>query len=123
MKSTIALTEDSSIVTFQVSVPVMAKKDRDGDWFISYCPVLQIHAQGETEEKAIKNMKTTIRLFLLNCYKRGTLNQVLQECGYQACNEPVEVRKPNKHDHMRSIRISLPLCSAASPTQLAQCPA
>jgi len=37
-------------------LPIGVKKDRDGDWYVSWCPVLDIYSQGETRERALENI-------------------------------------------------------------------
>lgn len=63
-----------------VSLPCTVKKKTPSTW-ISSCPALDVFAQGETEEKAKENLQETIALFFVSCHERGTLPDVLRECG------------------------------------------
>ena len=51
-------------------------------YWLSSCPPLDLFAQGNTPEEAKTNLETTVKLFLQSCYDRGTLEQVLKECGF-----------------------------------------
>lgn len=57
-------------------LPFRVKKD--GGVFISCCPTLDVYSQGPTRRKAIDNLADALRLFLLSCYERKTLDQVLK---------------------------------------------
>lgn len=67
-------------VLFTVKLPVQIKKK--GSMFISSCPILDICSQGETEKRAQENIIEAVRLFLSSCFERGTLDQVLKDCGF-----------------------------------------
>lgn len=63
-----------------LKVPVEVRKK--GDAYVSNCPFLDILSQGDSREKAIENLRTAIRLFLMSCIERGTLDAVLKDCGF-----------------------------------------
>ena len=46
------------------------------------CPALEVGAQGETKNNAIKNLKEALPLFLIPCLERDTLDAVLKDCGF-----------------------------------------
>ncbi len=56
---------------------------REGKWYISWCPVLDVYSQGETREKAIENIVEAIQLLITSCFERGTLAQVLKRQGFK----------------------------------------
>lgn len=66
-------------VQFSMKVPV--KITQKGKWFLASCAVLDVHSQGETANKAKKNLQESIALFLMSCIERGTLDAVLKQCG------------------------------------------
>jgi predicted RNase H-like HicB family nuclease len=37
---------------------------KEGKWYVSWCPELDIASQGETIEEAIENLKEAIELYL-----------------------------------------------------------
>ena len=58
-----------------------AKITKRKKWYLASCPVLDVHSQGETEEKARTNLAEAVSLFLASCLERNTLDAVLKECG------------------------------------------
>lgn len=93
-------------ILFTVQLPAQVKKS--GKWYISYCSILDVHSQGETEKKALDNLVEALRLFLVSCFERGTLDEVLADCGFK----PVGVRGPIKHQPFpkkyKSVNVPLP---------------
>jgi predicted RNase H-like HicB family nuclease len=73
---------------FQITLPAKIKKKRDR--FVSSCDVLDINSQGYTEEEAKQNLVQAIKLFFISCYERGTLDEALKECGFQASRAPAK---------------------------------
>ena len=70
-------------VTFNVKLPALVKKEKHGRRYISWCPVLDVYSQGESRDKALSNLSEALRLFFVSCFDRGTLDQVLKECGFK----------------------------------------
>jgi predicted RNase H-like HicB family nuclease len=67
-------------VEFSVKLPYkMTKRPK---WFLSSCPILDVQSQGPTLETAKKNLVEAISLFLISCIERGTLDEVLNKCGF-----------------------------------------
>jgi predicted RNase H-like HicB family nuclease len=62
--------------TTSLRLPFRVKKD--GGVFVSCCPTLDVYSQGPTRRKAIDNLVDALRLFLVSCYERKTLDQVLK---------------------------------------------
>ena len=48
---------------------------------MSCCPILDVWSQGETKDKALNNLNEALQLFLISCFDRGTLVEVLKKCG------------------------------------------
>jgi len=51
---------------------------KKGKWYISSCPPLDVHSQGHTRDEAEHNLVDALASFLISCYERGTLDEVLQ---------------------------------------------
>jgi predicted RNase H-like HicB family nuclease len=79
-------------IQFEMKLPITIKKK--GKWYISSCPVLDVVTQGETEKKARSNIVEALTLFIASCYERGTLEEVLRECGFKAILPGRRRRKP-----------------------------
>ena len=60
---------------FNVQLPYAVK--RNGVAHVAWCPALDVYSQGPSHKKAVKNLADALRLFLMSCYERGTLDQVL----------------------------------------------
>ena len=73
-------------IAFQLSVPVEVRPDDVG--YISRCPALDVYSQGDTEQEAKDNLNEALRLFVTSCYRRGTLEQVLKDCGFEPDADP-----------------------------------
>lgn len=56
-------------------------EQQDG-WYIAHCPPLDVASQGKTRNKALENIKQACALFLESCIERGTLEEVLADCGW-----------------------------------------
>ncbi len=56
---------------------------RESADFVAYCPELDISSCGRDVEQARTHLRTAVRLFLEECEKLGTLDEVLLESGYQ----------------------------------------
>jgi len=74
-------------VEFEFHLPVAVEKK--GKWFISTCPLLDVHSQGTTESKARENLIEALQLFIETCFDQGTLDQVLQEAGFRPMHRKV----------------------------------
>lgn len=52
------------------------------NWYIADCHVLDVASQGDTPEKAKKNLIEALSVFLITCIEQGTLDAVLKGCGF-----------------------------------------
>src|SRR5438270_3133520 len=55
---------------------------KEGRTFVAHTPELDVSSCGGTKEKALKNLKEAVRLFLEEAERMGTLEQILEEVGY-----------------------------------------
>jgi predicted RNase H-like HicB family nuclease len=67
-------------IAMEFKVPARIRKK--GKWFISSCPLLDVHSQGHTRDEAERNLVDALTSFLISCYERGTLDEVLREAGF-----------------------------------------
>ena len=91
----------------QVEFTVPAEVREEGAYFIAVCPPLDVFSQGETEESALVNLAEALQLFIESCYERGTLEQVLKDCGFRPDNSR-EYKESG-----RMVRVPLPLVAQA----------
>jgi predicted RNase H-like HicB family nuclease len=88
---------------FEMSLPIRIKKE--GKYFISHCPPLDVYSQGESRAIAKKNIEEAVRLFVIDCYERGTLEDVLKESGFILLKKPIPQRPKRK---LEEIAVCLP---------------
>jgi predicted RNase H-like HicB family nuclease len=55
----------------------------EGKSFVAHCPELEVSSCGHNLDEARGNLKTTVRLFVEEAEKLGTLNDILKEAGCQ----------------------------------------
>jgi len=84
-------------IDMRLSLPAEVKKQ--GDWYVSRCPILDVYSQGETQKKALENLVEALRLFFVSCFERGTLDAVLKSCGFTAMKtaKPAQAAKGPKY--------------------------
>lgn len=56
---------------------------KEGDTFVAYVPALDISSCGATDDEARRNIRDAVRGFLAASADLGTIDEVLQEAGYQ----------------------------------------
>lgn len=78
-------------VQFTMHLPIKITKQEK--WFLASCPILDVHSQGHTEEKARKNIEEALSLFFISCFERGTLAAVLKDRGFQPLHLPPDNQK------------------------------
>ncbi len=93
-------------VEFSAKLPVTVTKKRK--WFVATCPILDVYSQGDTEKKAVGNLRQALSLFFISCFERGTLDAVLKECGFKAVR-PLSPRQKNATQIKKDfIRVPIP---------------
>lgn len=99
------------LITIDVKLPFKIKKD-DG-WYISSCPILDIHSQGKTVKKAKENLYEALFLFFVSCFERNTLAEVLRESGFSP--QQTMSRTPKKVNKSKYLDINIPFINAKTP--------
>ncbi len=57
---------------------------KEGDIFVCMSPSLDLVSHGDSYEDALRSFKTTLKIFLTETVKLGTLKKVLLDCGWTA---------------------------------------
>ncbi len=91
------------IAHLKLQLPFEVK--RDNSWYVASCPMLDVHSQGKTKQKAKGNLIEALSLFLFSCLERETLDAVLKECGFR----PVDVKTIKKPSRSKFVDIDIPL--------------
>jgi len=66
---------------------------KEGNMYVSFCPELDIASCGETVDQAKKNLKEAILINLEEAQKLGTLDNLLEEAGFDKAQEVLTLRK------------------------------
>jgi len=77
---------------------------KEGRTYVAHTPELDVSSCGGTQERALRNLKEAVRLFLEEADKMGTLNQILREAGYLMRKSKLQGPK-----FIGTRRVSLPL--------------
>jgi predicted RNase H-like HicB family nuclease len=85
-------------VELTLHLPIRITKKQK--WTIASCPILDVHAQGETEKKAKNNLVEALYLFFTSCFERGTLDTVLKECGFNPVHVPSKRRRGPEEEYI-----------------------
>ena len=56
---------------------------KEGKTYVTYVPELDVSSCGSTDDEARKNIRTAVEGFLQTCEEMGTLDEILQEAGYE----------------------------------------
>jgi predicted RNase H-like HicB family nuclease len=56
---------------------------KEGDTYVAYVPALDVSSCGATDEEARRNIQDAVRGFLGASADLGTLDEILEEAGYQ----------------------------------------
>jgi len=57
---------------------------QEGKVYVAYSPKLDVSSCGSTVEEAKVNLKIAVRLFIEESEKLGTLQEILEEAGYES---------------------------------------
>lgn len=94
------------MIQARMIVKLFGKVKKEGDWYISYCPALDVYSQGKSEKKALNNLIEATSLFLMSCYDRGVLDEALHDCGFMAVKS---TEKMKSEKDMIPIDVPIPL--------------
>jgi hypothetical protein len=80
--------------------------------------VLDVFSQGMTKEEAKRNLEDALKLFLISCHERGTLDSVLKECGFSLTTDTSSLVEEDEDSFVK-----VPLYFDAPDRNPAQCQA
>ena len=104
-------------LTFKL--PIDIKKDEDVG-YVSHCPPLDVWSQGKTKAEAEKNIKEAVNLFVVSCLERGTIFNVMAECGFKAISKK-QPKKRAKTPPFKHINVSIPFSANEPATHTSAC--
>ncbi len=71
---------------FELRLQCYSKLSDSSGLYVSFCPKLDVLAQGETLEQARAALEDSVTLFLLHCWKRGIFEEALNARGFSPCD-------------------------------------
>ena len=77
---------------------------KEGRTFVAHTRELDLSSCGGTRQKALRNLKEAVRLFLEDAERMGTLQQIIEEAGYLKRRSKLQGPKL-----ITTQRVSLPL--------------
>lgn len=117
MRESIEINKDGAdTVSVRVRLHAQIAKEKPG-MYVSYCPALDLYSQGATAKEARENIIEATQLFIESCFARGTLRDVLRECGFCLAGE-----KPSRKRRARpSGFVGARTCRIPAEIPLAYC--
>ncbi len=79
------------LLKFEFNLPAEVKKS--GKLYVAKCPLLDVYSQGNNKKEALVHLIEAIQLFVESCFERGTLDQVMRDCGFEFKPEGKRRRK------------------------------
>jgi hypothetical protein len=70
----------SKMTYIESKIPVIFLQE--GDKIIAYSPALDLSTYGKDENQARQRFKEMAAIFLRECSEMGTIDEVLEECGW-----------------------------------------
>ena len=61
---------------------------KEGNQFIAYCPAFDISTSADTFDEVKKNFEELLDVFIKEVMQKGTLEEVLLDCGWQKVKTP-----------------------------------
>jgi len=60
---------------------------KEDNQYIAICPELGVSSFGDSQKEAETSLKEAVTLFIEECQRMGTLEEVLEEAGYHASDK------------------------------------
>lgn len=73
---------------------------QEDDLYVSLCPNLNVSSFGESVEEAKQSLIEAVEAFIEECAEMGTLEDVLEECGYSKVSQTWQFREAVKEESL-----------------------
>ncbi len=70
-------------ITLPLTIKIIIDKRSKDAPFVAYTPEVDVASCGPTEEKARQNLQQAVKIVLEEIYKKGKIEEFLQESGFQ----------------------------------------
>jgi hypothetical protein len=82
---------------------------QEGSKVIAYSPAFDISTYGSNEEEAKRRFGEVVTIFLKECTQMGTLEEVLEECGWQKSIETPLKWSHSSHGSYQEESVKIPM--------------
>ena len=72
--------QSTATIKLEARLPVQILKQ--GAIYSSYCPILDVAAQGNTPEGAEQAIREAVKAFFVGCYEMGTLTAIMKDISF-----------------------------------------
>lgn len=100
---------ESHMNRVSIQAQLSAQVRKDGKFFVSSCPPLDVFSQGKTIQQALENLTEAVSAFLVSCLERKVLDDVLLDCGFRIGGTTVPIGEKSKY----SINVPMELVANA----------
>lgn len=88
-----------TMIKITLGLPLRIEKKEK--WYVASCPALDVFSQGTSREDAKENQGEALQLFLGSCIERGTLDEVLKDCGFApGAPDTISYTESEKEEHI-----------------------
>ena len=77
------ITKEEKIIMKEITAEIQVLFFQEDDSVIAYSPAFDLSTCGVTREEASERFAEAISLFLTEAAKMGTLDEVMEECGWE----------------------------------------
>ena len=98
-----------AVISQAMEIQFTTRIFKEGRTFVAHALELDVSSCGGSKEKALRNLKQAVRLFLEEAEKMGTLEQILEEAGYSRTKQ--RIASP-KFFGVQRVTLPLPLTHA-----------
>lgn len=74
-------------MAFSIEAKIPVLFFQEGKRVVAYSPALDLSTCGDTEKQASKRFAEAVMIFITEVHKMGTLDDVLEECGWRRIPE------------------------------------
>lgn len=82
--------------TREISLSIPIQIFPEDKFWIAYCPILEISGYGDSEEQAKESFEVSLKIFIDETVKKGTLEKILLDLGWSLSKFPKASYKPPK---------------------------
>src|ERR1017187_2406754 len=91
MRKEVIKTDGESV---NVLLNIIIKKE--GDYYVAYCPALEVSSYGKTRAQAHKMFNEALEIFIEDTHAKGSFEKVLLQLGWKLQQVPVVKYTPPK---------------------------